>query len=490
MPSMPVPFVGPSYQLANRRADVQRTVNMYPVRVESGTGKSGVYLKSVPGLTSLVTSTTANKNVFRGVTSHSDTKTFCVLGNGFYELDGTTLTLEGTTTTITNQTIVMAAGREHVVVVDKSFGYSYEVATGTFTQITDVDFPSLPNWVTYLAGRYIFGARFNDQFYWSAIDDPLTYDALDFATAESSPDGLVRGIVYREELWLFGSRTTEVWRASASADAAFERNTGVSISVGCAAPYSVSLLDNSLLWVGRDENGSNVVYMASGYQPRRISNHAIEEKLGTVALPQDIEEAQAYCYQQNGHAFYCLNVPGLDTTLCYDISTDSWHERADFFDGDFSQSRITHHVMSPLGEHYFCGSLSGHPTLSDRAVIYTGSESVYTLDGDTLCRERTSPHYATPALNTVFFPRFRLDCSVGSAVASPKYVQLSYSNDGGSTWSASALQRSLGETGDRRVMVQWNRLGSARDRVWRLRCTDDVAFDIINADVQALEGVA
>jgi hypothetical protein len=39
-------------------------------------------------------------------------------------------------------------------------------------------------------------------------------------------------------------------------------------------------------------------------------------------------------------------------------------------------------------------------------------------------------------------------------------------------------------------MVQWNRLGKARDRVWKIRCTDDVAFDIVNVDVQAEEGVS
>lgn len=484
---MSIPFVGPSYQLSNRKADVQRTVNMYPQKVESGTGKAQFILKSIPGLTSIATSTAANKIVFRGAISYGDAQTFAVLGNGFYELGptGTPGSVIGTSASSTNLKVVMAAGREHVVFVDSTFGYTYNVGTATYTQISDPDAPSSPNWVAYLAGRYVFGARFNDQFYWSGIDAPLTFDALDFATAESSPDGLVRGIVYREELWLMGSKTIEVWRASSSADAAFERNTGVSISVGCSSTYAVSLLDNSLFWIGRDENGGSIVYTAAGYQPRRVSNHAIEELLSAST---DIEQATSYCYQQHGHAFYCINAPGLETTLCYDVNTDSWHERADFFNGDFSPLRITHHVMSPLGAHWFGGTLASHPTLSNRAVLYTASHDTHTLDGDTLCRERTSPHFATPQLNRVFYPRLRLDCSVGTIVSGSRYVQLYYSNDGGYTWSNSALQRSLGETGERRTMVQWNRLGSARDRVWKLRCTDDVLFDIVNVDVQTEVG--
>jgi hypothetical protein len=47
---MQVPFVGPSYDLKVRKADVQRSVNMMPTPIESGTGKAKVFLKPVPGL--------------------------------------------------------------------------------------------------------------------------------------------------------------------------------------------------------------------------------------------------------------------------------------------------------------------------------------------------------------------------------------------------------------------------------------------------------
>lgn len=49
---MVVPFVGPTYELARKKADTQRVVNMYPDHIESGGGKSNVYLKSISGLKS------------------------------------------------------------------------------------------------------------------------------------------------------------------------------------------------------------------------------------------------------------------------------------------------------------------------------------------------------------------------------------------------------------------------------------------------------
>lgn len=51
MPNELVPFVGGSYPLRRKKADVQRSINLFPTPVESGSGKSRVFLKAVPGLT-------------------------------------------------------------------------------------------------------------------------------------------------------------------------------------------------------------------------------------------------------------------------------------------------------------------------------------------------------------------------------------------------------------------------------------------------------
>lgn len=45
-----IPFVGGSYELRRKKADAQRAINLFPTRVESGSGKSPMYLASVPGL--------------------------------------------------------------------------------------------------------------------------------------------------------------------------------------------------------------------------------------------------------------------------------------------------------------------------------------------------------------------------------------------------------------------------------------------------------
>jgi Phage stabilisation protein len=468
-----VPFVGPSYQLQTRKADSQRTVNLKPRRVESGSGKAQYILESVEGLIERFSPGTQ----IRGFASVAGGRSFVAAGSSVFEIASDFSGLSGLATlTTTTGPVSMAVGREHLVVADGSASavyYEFTASAGFF--ISSANFYA-SKWVAYIGGRFVFGRDGTDQFFWSAIDDPSTFDALDFATAESSPDGLVWGINYREELWLLGGGTAEVWRPSSSADAAFEKNTGVSISVGCAAPYSVQFIDNSLMWIGQDLNGGAVVYKVQGYTPGRASTYAVEEALQEST---DISQARALTYQKDGQVFWCVQAPGVDTSWCYEVQGD-WHERAELVDGEYEPWRATCHVYA-YGRH-----LVG----DDAGYVYELDSDTFTNNGDVLCRERTSPHFAIPSLNRLFFLPFRLDCSVGTVTdSSEPVVQLYYSNDGGYTWSDS-IQRSLGLVGQRKTQVQWNRLGSARDRVWRVRCTDNVRFDIINADVQVQEGSA
>lgn len=57
---MTIQFVGGSYNLNTRKADVQRAVNLMPVRNEVPGGKSIAYLDSVPGLVGFSTDTSVS----------------------------------------------------------------------------------------------------------------------------------------------------------------------------------------------------------------------------------------------------------------------------------------------------------------------------------------------------------------------------------------------------------------------------------------------
>ncbi len=460
-------LIGPSYSLQTRRASVQRSVNLMLRAIEPGNERAGFYLQQVPGLTRFATLGAE----IRGAV-YIGTRLFVVAGNTLYEVSKTGVgTSRGALNTSTGA-VDMAYGVTQLVIVDGPNGYVLTLASNAFGRITDPDFYGSDR-VAYVDGYFVFVRPGTQQFYISAIDDAKTLDGLDFASAESSPDGVTSVVVTQREVWLFGEVTTEVWFNSGAADFPFARVQGVTIEVGCIAPHSAQKADNSVFWLGQDDNGAGMVWRADGYKPTRISTHAIEEALRQQAT--DLSLATAYCYQQDGQTFYALNVPGVAATWVYDASVGQWHERCEQEAGALTQHRARVHVYAH-GMN-LVGAADGN--------LYELDPDNYTNDGDVLYRERTSPHMASAQRKRVFFQSMKLNVEVGiTPQGTAPVIEMQYSDDGGATWG-NWLQRSAGAVGEYRTQVEWHRLGAAYDRVWRVRCTDDCRTSIVGEAVTA-----
>jgi hypothetical protein len=392
-----------------------------------------------------------------------------VLPDGDREEIGTLLTRRGT--------VGMRIGLNQLVIVDGPYGYVYDLAAGTFTQITSDGWLGSET-VEYFSGYFVFIDPATQTFYKSALEDALTIDPLDFATANAAPDKLIGMAVTGKALLLLGEAVGEVWQDAGLADFTFQANTGALIQAGLLGAHTVKGLDNSIFWLGRDVGGAGIVYRLEGFQARRISTMAVEQAIQrAISDGEDMTKAVAYSYQQGGHSFYVLQVPGLDTTWCYDAASGQWHERAELVNGDYAQHRIRYHAYC-YGKHLGAG---------DDDVIYEYDVDANDNAGDVLVRDRISPHYATPRMDRIQFGAFELDCTVGKGKGDEEAkVLLRYSNDGGLTWG-NWREGTLGKLGERYARARFLRCGSARDRVWQVRCTDSVAFAIVNANIEAME---
>lgn len=457
-------FVGPSYALATYKASAQRSVNLYLLALETPS-KAQFILEAVPGLTLFCAMGAEIRGALR-----VGSRCFVVAGNTLYEVSSAGVkTARGTLLTATGA-VGMAYGLTQLVIVDGDNGYTLTLSSNVFAEITSDAFYGSDT-VTYLDGFFAFVRPDTQQFYVTAIDDASTLDALDFASAEGTPDNLVACIADHRELWLLGETTTEVWYNSGGSFP-FARNNGASIEVGCMAPHSLRQFDNGLIWLGRDRNGDGMVYRAmSVQQASRVSNIGVEEALRQST---DLSAAVAWVYQENGQTFYCLNAPGLTSTWCYEVSTGTWHERADIDgDGQFEAFRVSHHVFAH-GKH-LVGGADGN--------LYYLDRTANTFAGDSRVCERISPHTATPTLERMSFAQFTLDATTGEAPQGQSpIVELSWSNDGGATYG-NPVQRSLGDVGERFSRITWRRLGTARNRVWKLRFASDAPFSIVSAEV-------
>lgn len=467
-------FIGPSYQKNSVNVDCQRCINLYPEINETGFGKEKevASLVATPGLSLLVST---GDGPTRGMWYSSTGKLYVASGNKLYYISSSWVKTElGTLTTLSGP-ISMADNGVSLVVVDGTNGYVVTMASAAFAQITDPDFPGADQ-VTYQDGYFIFNQPDSGSFFISGLND-VTFDALDIAESEGNPDNVVGVLSDHRDLWIFNENSVEVFYNSGNVDFPFERNQGAFIEHGCAARFSIAKMNNTVFWVGKDDKGSGIVYMAAGFKPQRISTHAVENAIRGYG---DISGAVAWSYQENGHHFYCLNFTSANTTWVYDTSTNLWHERVYTTQGSFERHRADNHAYA-YSTHVVGDYENGN--------LYSLSSSVYSDNGAEITRRRVAPHLSS-GMKRVFYNSFQLDIETGTGLdgttqgTDPQAI-LEFSDDGGHSWSNEKWM-SFGKIGQTKKRAIWRRLGQSRDRVFRVTITDPVKVVIIGAEFDAV----
>lgn len=454
-------LIGPSAFLTDFKSAAQRSVNLYPMTVESPGEDAQAVLESAPGLSTVLTFA----DTIHGM--HAvDNRLFVVAGSTLYEVDENDAAVSRGTVAGGSR-VAMADGIGQLAIVNGPTLTVFDLTTNTATDVASAGWIGSYG-VAYLDGYFIFSDPNEHTFYVSAIDDASTFDVLDSSSADTQPDDILAAIVVRRELYLLGSRSTEVWINTGNADFPLTRYQGTPIDVGIVGRYAVCNAADSLVWVGQTTRGGPYVYTLEGYQPRRISTQSVEQAL---LRSTDLSAATLWTYQDAGGEFVCLDAPGLETTWVWDAATRLWHERGELDSGVWTPSRITHAAYR-RGVMYAAGGTK----------LYRMSRSYYDLAGDALVRERTFPHIMGAEFDAAVFRSLELRCTTGEGTT-PGVITLETSNDGGRVWH-SPLARSLGATGARTHRVRWMPLGTCPaggSRVFRLRCSSAVPLTMQGA---------
>ena len=469
---MKTPIIGHAYVARSVNAADNRMVNLFP-EINAEDGKDPAWLSRCPGLSLLAT---VGNGPIRGLWTFGNYG-YVVSGNTLYKL----------TTNWTATSIGTVAGTGPVSMVDNGTqlfiacnpqGYIYNASTNAFGQITDPDFPGAVT-VGYLDGYFVFIEPNSQKVWVTQLLDGTSIDPLDFASAEGSPDNLVSMIVDHREVWLFGTNSVEVWYDAGLADFPLARIQGAFNEIGCEATYSVAKLDNTIFWLGSDARGRGVVYRANGYTGQRISNHYIE---WTIQQYDTLNDAVGYTYQQEGHAFYVLNFPTANKTWVYDVSTNGWHERAGFENGNFvrhrGQCQMNFNNQIVIGDY-------------QNGKLYAFDTSVYADDGQIQKWLRSWRALTTGQnnLKRTAHHSLQVDCESGVGLndgqGSNPQMMLRWSDNGGHTWS-NEHWAGMGPIGTYGTRVIWRRLGMTtklRDRVYEISGTDPVKIAIIGAEL-------
>lgn len=125
------------------------------------------------------------------------------------------------------------------------------------------------------------GQDINGRFYW--IDPGETsIDPLDFATAERAPDPISGVVIFGDQFWLPGDKTTETWYFSGNEDAPVLRVQGVVFDRGAWAGTAIQVKDSMIIV---DNEGA--VFQIAG-APKRISRPDIEERIRKAIAVQTL----------------------------------------------------------------------------------------------------------------------------------------------------------------------------------------------------------
>lgn len=471
-------FIGPSYTLRSVNVDCQRCINMFPELNELGTGKEReiACLVSTPGLSLLAT---VGDGPIRGLYKANNGRVFVVSKNKLFELSSLFAATErGTLNTSLGQVSIADNGFD-LVLVDGPNGYSLNFDTNAFAQIVDEAFYGA-NQVQYIDGFLVFDKPDSQTYYYTELRS-LTFNALNEYDVEGAPDGLTGFVFSNRDMYFLGAKSIEVWYPTGVANDEFSRSQGAFVEVGCAARFSIAKAANTVFWLGSNDAGQGIVYRAQGYQPQRVSTHAVEQAIQSYS---NISDAVAYSYQADGHEFYVLNFPSANTTWVYDVMTNLWHERVYMNQGQFERHRANCHVFA-FGKHIVGDYATGK--------IYEMSSTFASDDGVAIPRERTAPHFSD-GLVRITHNAFQLDIETGVGLdgvgqgTDPK-AMLQFSDDGGHSWS-NEKWADLGKIGETRKRVKWRRLGMSRDRVYRIRITDPVRVTMIGAELDVTKGLS
>lgn len=421
-------------------------------------------------------------------------RAFAVSGGVFFELFANgTFTNWGA---VANDSlpVTMAASPQQLLLASAGTAYVFDLMANTLTAIPGATFSGPVAQAAICDDFFILTIQNSKEFVVSA---PL--DATDWVTNGSAivsvfPDNIVSMLVFQRQVWFFSDTQSVVYYDSGNLFP-FDVNPNAFIEAGSAAENSPAIFNNSIAWLGADARGRGKVWLASGYTPTRISNHAIEFAIQSYSR---IDDAVSFSYQDQGHEFLCIYFPTPSVMWVYDALTGMWHQQG-FWVESIGQFRAAHRQnhMFAFGKHLVGDWQSGNVywmniPVSNGAGGWSFADDV----GNPIRRVRRAPHVSREQKN-----QFHIELQIyveaglgpqpplldGAGKARDPQLMLSWSDDGGHTFG-NEFALNCGQAGNFRRRARKLQLGRTRDRVYQIAMSDPIPWRIVDGYLQVVQG--
>lgn len=454
----------------SKKSTIENLVNMYAEKsMKQGISPFVIYQCS--GLTEfcntgdkpILALYTASNGIIYAITNKklyqvNENKTFAELGT--FSGDGLT------------DYVSVACNGFAMIFVDGVRAFTYAFDTHTLTEITSQTGMYPSNTVVFMDGYFIFNRAGTGQFFITQLYSTTT-DPLDFATAESAPDDTIAIETFSNQLWLFGTKTIEIWYNSGDALFPFTRVSGGVLNRGCLSAFSVKKESSALYFVGDD----GVVYaiQQNSYVPQKISTYAVEKDINGETV------SYSYAFTEFGHRFYMLHLLGSEKTWCFDVTSGFWHERqSTVINETFLVPEKKRHISKCYTEGYglkFVGSRL------DGKIFYLDATTAKD-DEQVMAREIVStPIYKDNEWLKCYAFEMVAEITIKGTLSPLAILQWS---DDTAFWS-DGTQMAVGELGNNNLRYVARRLGRFRNRSFRITITDDTVVSILSMYIEVEE---
>lgn len=465
-----VPFAGNGIYSKSAVVTRQRRLNIIFENREDG-DKTQVALYGTPGLVQQFTI----PGVARGLLG-TESALYAVAANLFYSLSSSGSVLYSQSLTTGSGYVSMDFSDTQLMLTDGVYGYIYDGTS--LSQITTGWFPNGAKTCTFVSD-YFFAEQPGTQYVWASnTRDGKSGNALSFAAASQYSGNIIAVDKLAGNLLTFSQRHLQFWQNAATSPFPFQPILSAAVEYGLEAIWCRSHIDNSLIYLAHNPQGTVQVARVIGYTVEIISTPDLEQILNSWSTVSDMV---SMAYVVNKHPIFQMTSPSQRRSFIYDCLSGIWSETQT---GLAIQDRHT----GNLATYY-----AGNTLVSDYAqgIVYQLSDTTYTDNGAPIIRELVTRH-ANQDHNEFEIDEVYLDFETGvginSGQGSDPVVSLEVSKDNGRNFGTPRTA-SIGKMGKYNTEVFFRRFGSARDFVFRLRVTDPVKFAVTTAAISADMGL-
>lgn len=474
MARIPLPLGFSFYQSESLPFSAQRCINWIPTVAESAALNTRALFQPL-GLKEFVDSML---NANRDAQMMKEVAYF-INGNALLSVLSTGVIANHGTIEGSGRVSLANNGQYLVIVVPGGKSYAYNNVADTLNQITDTDFRTSDT-VVFKDGFFVFSASDGAVFFNSALNDPFTYDALDFGSAEINPDKIVALHVNHNELFVCGSETIELFQNVGGAGFPFKRIGGANIQKGVHAKFSLIEFDNTFCFVGGGLNERSAIWKVTGSSSaQKISTDAIDKEIQKFNR-EEIESSFALTYSFNGQflalfTFESTRIPSR--TFVYNATASALMQQRVWFEFQDGVTDDRFRVQSIVAAY-------GKLLVGDSTTGMIGELDNDTLDyyGNEIFRQSTSQPFdqgGLPIFAGEFEATFQSGVGLTVGQGSDPIVRMDKSDDGGRTFN-SETRRTIGKIGEYGQRSIWRRQGRFPvSRVVRLTITDKVRANLI-----------